>query len=89
MGGDVAGAYILISWLASTIASPEHYGWRMLWLIGIPVSIVLVLLNHWIPESDAGWCQYWRWRGSMLLAQAPPRRAMSLVGDIREVAGGQ
>ena len=51
VGGDVAGAYILTSWIASTIASPGRYGWRMLWLIGIPVSVVLVLLNRWIPES--------------------------------------
>lgn len=51
IGGDVAGAYIIMSWLASTIGAPDRYGWRMLWLIGIPVSLVLVLLNRWIPES--------------------------------------
>lgn len=51
IGGDVAGAYILISWLASTVAAPDRYGWRMLWLVGIPISVLLVLLNRWIPES--------------------------------------
>jgi putative MFS transporter len=60
VGGDVAGAYILTSWIASTIASPAHYGWRMLWLIGIPVSVILVLLNRWIPESPRFLLQHGR-----------------------------
>lgn len=49
IGGDVAGAYILTSWLASALV-PE-YGWRILWLLGLPTGIALVLLNRWIPES--------------------------------------
>ncbi|MFL6110435.1 MAG: MFS transporter [Catenulispora sp.] len=51
IGSDIAGAYIIVSWLASTIAAPEHYGWRMLWLIGLPSGLMLLLLNRWIPES--------------------------------------
>ena len=51
IGGDVAGAYIIMSWLAATIGAPDRYGWRILWLVGIPISVVLVLLNRWIPES--------------------------------------
>lgn len=51
IGGDVAGAYIVISWVASTFAAPNRYGWRMLWLIGIPVSFLLVVVNRWMPES--------------------------------------
>jgi putative MFS transporter len=51
IGGDVAGAYIIMSWLASTIGSPHEYGWRILWLVGIPISLILVLINRWIPES--------------------------------------
>ncbi len=51
IGGDVAGAYVIMSWLASTIGAPDRYGWRMLWLVGIPISVMLVLLNRWIPES--------------------------------------
>jgi len=51
IGGDVAGAYIIMSWLASTIGAPDRYGWRMLWLVGIPISVILVLLSRWIPES--------------------------------------
>ena len=60
IGGDVAGAYIIISWLASTIAAPDRYGWRMLWLVGIPISVVLVLLNRWIPESPRFLLQHGR-----------------------------
>ncbi|WP_460530645.1 MFS transporter [Flindersiella endophytica] len=51
IGSDIAGAYILVSWLASTWASPDHFGWRMLWLVGLPTGLFLLLLNHWIPES--------------------------------------
>jgi MFS transporter, putative metabolite:H+ symporter len=51
IGGDVAGAYIITSWLASTIGAPERFGWRVLWLLGLPTGVILILLNHWIPES--------------------------------------
>lgn len=51
IGGDVAGAYILTSWLASTVGAPDHFGWRVLWLLGLPTGVLLVVLNRWIPES--------------------------------------
>lgn len=51
IGGDVAGAYILTSWLASTVGAPGHFGWRIMWLLGLPTGVLLVLLNRWIPES--------------------------------------
>lgn len=60
IGGDVAGAYIIMSWLASTIGAPDRYGWRMLWLVGIPISVILVLLNRWIPESPRFLLQHGR-----------------------------
>ncbi|MDQ6607840.1 MAG: MFS transporter [Actinomycetota bacterium] len=60
IGGDIAGAYIITSWLASTIGSPHRYGWRMLWLIGIPISLILVLINRWIPESPRFLLQHGR-----------------------------
>ena len=60
IGGDVAGAYVIMSWLASTIGAPDRYGWRMLWLVGIPISILLVLLNRWIPESPRFLLQHGR-----------------------------
>jgi putative MFS transporter len=49
IGGDVAGAYIITSWLAAELT--PTYGWRMLWLIGLPTGLLLLLLNRWIPES--------------------------------------
>ena len=49
IGGDVAGAYIVTSWLAAALV--PTLSWRILWLIGLPTGVLLVLLNRWIPES--------------------------------------
>jgi putative MFS transporter len=49
IGGDVAGAYVLTSWLSSWLV--PDYGWRILWLLGLPTGVLLILLNRWIPES--------------------------------------
>jgi len=49
IGADIAGAYVLTSWLA--VALVPHYSWRILWLIGLPTGMVFILLNRWIPES--------------------------------------
>ena len=49
VGADIAGAYVLTSWLASVLV--PTYSWRILWLIGLPTGLVLILLNRWIPES--------------------------------------
>ncbi|MFE3193238.1 MFS transporter [Nocardia sp. NPDC059240] len=49
IGGDIAGAYIITSWLSSTIG--ETYSWRIMWLIGFPTGLLLILLTRWIPES--------------------------------------
>ena len=49
IGGDVAGAYILTSWLASALI--PTLSWRILWLLGFPTGVLLILLNRWIPES--------------------------------------
>ena len=49
VGADIAGAYIITSWLA--VALVPTYSWRILWLIGLPTGLVLILLNRWIPES--------------------------------------
>jgi len=51
IGGDVAGAYIITSWLASSIGASNHLGWRVLWLLGLPTGLLLIVLNRWIPES--------------------------------------
>lgn len=49
VGADAALAYIITSWLAGWLT--PHYSWRILWLIGLPTGLLLVLLNRWIPES--------------------------------------
>ena len=49
IGADVAGAYILTSWLASELV--PIYSWRILWLIGLPTGVLFIGLNRWIPES--------------------------------------
>jgi putative MFS transporter len=49
IGGDVAGAYIISSALATALV--PIYSWRILWLIGLPTGILLIVLNHWVPES--------------------------------------
>ncbi len=49
IGGDIAGAYIITSALASWLV--PHYTWRILWLIGFPTGFLLIFLNRWIPES--------------------------------------
>jgi len=49
IGGDVAGAYIITSWLSSALV--PDYSWRILWLIGLPTGLLLIGLNRWIPES--------------------------------------
>ena len=60
IGGDVAGAYIATSWLASTVGAPNAFGWRVLWLLGLPTGVLLVLLNRWIPESPRFLIQHGR-----------------------------
>jgi putative MFS transporter len=49
IGGDVAGAYLVTSFLSAHLQ--PHFGWRIMWLIGLPTGILMVLLNRWIPES--------------------------------------
>lgn len=49
IGADVAGGYILTSWLAVELV--PTYSWRILWLIGLPTGVIFILLNRWIPES--------------------------------------
>ena len=49
VGGDIAGAYVVTSWLAGALT--PTYSWRILWLIGLPTGLLFIALNHWIPES--------------------------------------
>jgi putative MFS transporter len=49
IGGDIAAAYILTSWLAAELM--PLYSWRIMWLLGLPTGVMLIFLNRWIPES--------------------------------------
>lgn len=49
IGGDLAGAYALTSWMSEKLT--PTYSWRILWLIGIPTGVLFILLTRWIPES--------------------------------------
>lgn len=49
IGGNLAVAYLVASWLSASLA--PTYSWRVLWLVGLPTGVFLILLNRWIPES--------------------------------------
>jgi MFS transporter, putative metabolite:H+ symporter len=49
IGGAGAGAYIITGWAASELI--PQFSWRIMWLIGAPNGLLLILLNRWIPES--------------------------------------
>ncbi|HET6384975.1 MAG TPA: MFS transporter [Armatimonadota bacterium] len=49
VGGNAAVGYLMAVWLAKWLE--PHYGWRALWFPGAPTGLLLMLLNHWIPES--------------------------------------
>jgi putative MFS transporter len=40
---------VITSWLAAELT--PTYSWRILWLLGAPTGLLLILLNRWIPES--------------------------------------
>jgi putative MFS transporter len=49
VGVAVAAAFALTSGLADWLI--PIYSWRVMWLIGLPSGLLLILLNRWIPES--------------------------------------
>jgi MFS transporter, putative metabolite:H+ symporter len=49
IGGAGAGAYVITGWLAVELV--PQFSWRILWLLGAPTGLLLILLNRWIPES--------------------------------------
>ena len=48
-GLGTVGGYFAASGLATWLEPP--YGWRVLWLVGLPTGLLLVLFNRFIPES--------------------------------------
>ncbi|MGH3829133.1 MAG: MFS transporter [Pseudonocardiaceae bacterium] len=49
IGGNIAVAYFITSWLSAELV--PHYSWRILWLMQMPTGLLLIALNRWIPES--------------------------------------
>jgi putative MFS transporter len=74
IGGEVLGAYAIVSWQAGWLI--PHWSWRIMWLVGMPTGVLLILLCRWIPESPRFLLAY----GRMAEAQAVMRRfGMKLV----------
>jgi len=46
--GNSAG-YLVAAWAASLLE--PHYGWRVLWLLGLPTGAIIILLSRLLPES--------------------------------------
>jgi putative MFS transporter len=48
-GIGTALGFLIASWTAHWLI--DTYSWRIMWFLGIPTGLALILLNHWIPES--------------------------------------
>lgn len=48
-GLATVGGYLVAS--ASAVLLEPLFGWRILWVLGLPSGLLLLLLNRWIPES--------------------------------------
>ncbi|HKP21711.1 MAG TPA: MFS transporter [Thermoleophilaceae bacterium] len=48
-GFGTALGFILASWAANWLIPP--FGWRIMWFLGVPSGLALILLNRHIPES--------------------------------------
>lgn len=48
-GLGTVGGYLAASGAAAVLE--PAFGWRVLWVVGLPSGLLLLLLNRWIPES--------------------------------------
>jgi len=48
-GLGAVGGYLAASGAAALLE--PRFGWRILWFIGLPTGLLMLLLNRWIPES--------------------------------------
>ncbi|HEY3606103.1 MAG TPA: MFS transporter, partial [Pseudonocardiaceae bacterium] len=76
IGGEITATYAIVSWLASALI--PHYAWRIMWLLGLPTGLLLILLNRWIPESP----RFLLARGRLAEAEAVLRRFGAKLVDI-------
>jgi putative MFS transporter len=52
LGGiGTAGGYLAASWCASLLE--PRFGWRVMWLLGLPTGVLLIGLNRFMPESPS------------------------------------
>ena len=83
IGGEIAGAYVITSWLAAWLT--PTYSWRILWLIGLPTGALFILLNRWIPESP----RYLLARGRQEQAEAVMARYGAVASPVEEPAAAR
>ena len=50
LGGIGTSAGYLLAAGAAALLEPL-FSWRVLWLLGLPTGAIIIVLNHWIPES--------------------------------------
>ncbi|MBU6248290.1 MAG: MFS transporter [Xanthomonadaceae bacterium] len=60
LGGIGTSAGYLLAAGAAAWLEPG-YSWRALWLLGLPTGAVIIVLNHWIPESSRFLASQGRW----------------------------
>src|ERR1700742_4202788 len=75
--GAALGATSAIVLLNPAVVGPD-LGWRLAYLTGAALGLVVLLMRMWIPESP-------RW----LMIHGHPNRALAIVSDIERSATGQ
>ena len=48
-GIGTALGFLIASWCANWLIEP--FGWRIMWFLGVPTGLTLLLLNRFVPES--------------------------------------
>ena len=75
--GAAMGAVAAIVLLDPAFLAPDH-GWRLAYLIGAAIGLVVLLMRMWIPESP-------RW----LMIHGRPDQAHAIVDEIERSAAGR
>ncbi|MBV9863475.1 MAG: MFS transporter [Alphaproteobacteria bacterium] len=90
LGGlGTAGGYLAASGLASLLE--PYFGWRIMWFLGLPTGLLLIVLNQFIPESPRflllhgreaeAWHILQRFNAMPLLRQWSAKRVAAATGD--------